>query len=164
MSERVGTAAEAAAEEAEAATVSSKVAEARFIRAAEVAAAGTLTISLKKETKNTTEEDKEAVATKGAAVVDTRKISMITKMVASSNSTEEAAEAAEVIKPVATIRDLLGLHRLGLTEAKTKVSKREAATIMASSSGSTLSQLRHQLESKKSEILGFLLFHNEFYA
>ncbi len=152
------------AEEAEAATVSTKVAEARFIRAVEVAAVVTPAISLRKETKNTIEEDKVAVATKGAAVVDTRKISMITRMVASSNSTEEAAEAAGGIRQVATIRDLLALHRLGLIEVKTKVSKREAATIMASSSGSTLSQLRHLLESKKSEILGFLLFHNEFYA
>lgn len=75
------------AEEAEAATVSTKVAEARFIRAVEVAAVGTPAISLRKETKNTIEEDKVAVATKGAAVVDTRKISMITRMVASSNST-----------------------------------------------------------------------------
>jgi hypothetical protein len=151
------------AEEAEVATVSMKVAEARFIRAVEVATAGTLKISLRKETKNIIEEDKVAVAIKGGAVEDTRKISMTTRTVVSSNSTEEAAEG---IRPVATIRDLLALHRLDLIEAKTKASKREAATIMASSSGSTLSQLRHhqQLESKESEILGFLLFHNEFNA
>ena len=151
------------AEGAEVATVSTKVAEARFIRAVEVATAGTLKISLRKETKNIIEEDKVAVAIKGGAVEDTRKISMTTRTVVSSNSTEEAAEG---IRPVATIRDLLALHRLDLIEAKTKASKREAATIMASSSGSTLSQLRHhqQLESKESEILGFLLFHNEFNA